>query len=94
VDSPCGPTKKESGAISQAIAAQPEAAYGYTAEGRHGAAEALKLAPTSQATQSEAAVAFALASDTARAESMAQDLGKRFPLNAQMQSIWLPWSWD
>jgi serine/threonine protein kinase/tetratricopeptide (TPR) repeat protein len=82
--------KKEKGAILQAIAAQREAAYGYTGEGRQRAAEALKLAPTSQATESEAALAFALAGDTARAESLAQDFGKRFPLDTQMQSIWLP----
>jgi eukaryotic-like serine/threonine-protein kinase len=28
--------------------------------------------------------------DSARAESLAQDLGKRFPLDTQMQSLWLP----
>ena len=82
--------QKEKGAILQAIAAQREAAYGYPGEGRQRAAEAFKLAPTSQATESEAALAFALAGDTARAESIAQDLGKRFPLDTQMQSIWLP----
>ena len=81
---------KERGAILQAIAAQREAAYGYSAEGRQRAAQALKAAPTSQATQSEAALAFALANDTARAESLAEDLGKRFRLDTQMQSIWLP----
>ena len=81
---------KERGAILQAIAAQREAAYGYSAEGRQRAAEALKVALTSQATQSEAALAVALAGDTARAESMAKDLRKRFPLDTQMQSIWLP----
>jgi len=31
-----------------------------------------------------------MAGDTARAESLAQDLGKRFPLDTQMQSRWLP----
>jgi tetratricopeptide (TPR) repeat protein len=31
-----------------------------------------------------------MAGDTERAESLAQDLGKRFPLDTQMQSIWLP----
>jgi tetratricopeptide (TPR) repeat protein len=50
----------------------------------------LKLAPTSQSVDSEAALAFAMAGDTARAESLAQDLGKRFPLDTQMQSLWLP----
>jgi hypothetical protein len=39
------------------------------------AAEVLKLVPESQGVESEAALAFAMASDTARAESLAQDLG-------------------
>jgi len=30
-----------------------------------------------------------MAGDTARAESLAQDLNKRFPLDTQMQSLWL-----
>jgi outer membrane PBP1 activator LpoA protein len=50
----------------------------------------LKLAPTSQGVEVEAALAFAMAGDTTRAESLAQDLGKRFPLDTQMQSLWLP----
>jgi tetratricopeptide (TPR) repeat protein len=81
---------KEEGAVWQAIAAQREAAYGNTTEARQLAAEALKLVPTSQGVESEAALAFAMAGDTARAESLAQDLGKRFPLDTQMQSLWLP----
>jgi tetratricopeptide (TPR) repeat protein len=31
-----------------------------------------------------------MAGDTARAESLVQDLGKRFPVDTQMQSVWLP----
>ena len=31
-----------------------------------------------------------MAGDTARAESLARDLGRRFPLDTQMQSLWLP----
>jgi eukaryotic-like serine/threonine-protein kinase len=81
---------KENGAIWQAIAAQREAAYGNPAEARQLAEEALRLAPTSQGVESEAALAFAMAGDTARAESLAQDLAKRFPLDTQVQSIWLP----
>jgi len=50
----------------------------------------LKLYPASQAVQAEAALAFAMAGDAARAESLAQDLNKRFPLDTQMQSLWLP----
>ena len=90
VDSAVRADSKETGAVWQAIAAQREAAYGYAAEARQSAAEALKLAPTSQGVESEAALAFAMASDTGRAESLAQDLGKRFPLDTQMQSLWLP----
>jgi len=90
VDSAIRVDSKESGAIWQAIAAQREAAYGNAAEARQRAAEALKLAPASQGVESEAALAFAMAGDTARAESLAQDLGKRFPLDTQMQSLWLP----
>ena len=81
---------KEGGAISLANAAIQQAAYGNSTEARQAAAEALKLAPASQGVQSEAALAFAMANDTARAESLAQDLGKRFPLDTQMQSLWLP----
>jgi eukaryotic-like serine/threonine-protein kinase len=89
VDSAIRNDNKESGAIWQANAAIEQAAYGNTAEARQSAAEALKLAPASQGAEAEAALAFAMASDTARAESLAQDLGKRFPLDTQMQSLWL-----
>ena len=46
-------------------------------------------APTSQSVGVEAALAYAMAGDTARAESMAQDLNKRFPLDTLVQSLWL-----
>jgi Tfp pilus assembly protein PilF len=90
VDSAIRADSKESGAIWHANAALQQAAYGNATEARQSAAEALKLAPTSQGVESEAALAFAMAGDTARAESLAQDLGKRFPLDTQMQSLWLP----
>ena len=90
VDSAIRADSKESGAIWQANAALEQAAYGNPAEARQAAEEALKLAPTSPGVQSEAALAFAMAGDSARAESLTQDLGKRFPLDTQMQSIWLP----
>ena len=89
VDSAIRADSKENGAIMQANAALLQAAYGYPAEARHSAAEALKLAPTSQGVAVEAALAFAMAGDTGRAESLTQDLGKRFPLDTRMQSLWL-----
>jgi serine/threonine protein kinase/tetratricopeptide (TPR) repeat protein len=81
---------KENGAIWQANAALEQAAYGNATEARQSAAEALKLAPASQGVEVETALAFAMAGDTARAESLAQDLGKRYPLDTQVQSLWLP----
>jgi tetratricopeptide (TPR) repeat protein len=90
VDSAIRADSQETGGIWQAVAAQREAAYGNHAEARQLAAEALKLAPTSRSVESEAALAFAVAGDLARAESLALDLGKRFPLDTQMQSLWLP----
>ena len=90
VDSAVRVDSKENGAIYLAVSAQQQAAYGNPAEARQSAAEALKLAPASPGADAEAAFAFAMANDTARAESLAQDLGKRFPLDTQMESLWLP----
>ncbi len=90
VDSAIRADSKENGAIWQGNAALRQAAYGNVADAQQGAAQALKLAPTSQGVESEAALAFALAGGTTRAESLAQDLRKRFPLDTQTQSLWLP----
>ena len=90
VDSAIRVDSKETGAIYLANAAVQQAAYGNATKARKSATEALKLAPASQGIESESAVAFAMAGETARAEFMTQDLGKRFPLNTQMQSLWLP----
>jgi eukaryotic-like serine/threonine-protein kinase len=81
---------KETGAAFQAIAAQREAAYGNSSEAQRMAIAALQLASASQGVKDEAALAFAIAGDTERAESLAQDLGKRFSLDTQMRSLWLP----
>jgi tetratricopeptide (TPR) repeat protein len=90
VDSAIRADSKEDGAIWQANAALLQAAYGNTAEARQSAAEALKLVSASQGVEVEAALALAMVGDTTRAESLSQDLGKRFPLDTQMQSLWLP----
>ena len=90
VDSAIRADSKENAAVWLANAALQQAAYGNTSEARESAAAALKLAPTSQGTEVEAALAFAMAGDTARAESLAQELGKQYPLDTQMQSLWLP----
>jgi tetratricopeptide (TPR) repeat protein len=79
VDSAIKADSKETGAMWQANAAVQQAAYGNATEARQSATEALKLAPASQGVGVEAAHAFAMAGDTTRAESLAQDLGKRYP---------------
>jgi len=48
------------------------------------------MIPASQGVEVEAALVYAMVGDTARAESLANDLNKRFPLDTQMQSLWLP----
>ena len=81
---------KESGATWQENAALREAAFGNATEARRTAAAGLKLAPASQGVGVEAALAFAMARDTAQAEPLAKGLNKRYPLDTQMQSLWLP----
>jgi tetratricopeptide (TPR) repeat protein len=90
VESAVRTDNKENGATWQEKAALREAAFGNAAEAQRSAAEGLKLAPTSQGAGVEAALAYAMAGDAVRAESLAQDLNKRFPLDTQMQSLWLP----
>ncbi len=90
MDSAIRADSKETGAIWQEIAAQREAAFGNATDAKQEAAQGLKLYPTSQGVEVGAALAFAMADDTTRAESLAQDLNRRFPLDTQMQSLWLP----
>ncbi len=90
VDSAVHSDNKEGAAIWQDNAALRETAFGNPTEARQAASEAVKMVPTSQAVEIEAALAFAMAGDAERAESLAQDLGERFPLDTQMHSLWLP----
>ena len=81
---------KENAAIWWENAALREAASGDATQGVQDAADGLKLAPESQGVAVEAALAFAMASENGRAQSLAEDLDKRYPLDTQMQSLWLP----
>jgi len=90
VDSAIRADNKEDAAIYLANSALQHAAYGNAAGARQSAAEALKLAPASPGTATEAALALAMAGDAVRARSLARDLGKRFPLSTQMRLLWLP----
>jgi serine/threonine protein kinase/tetratricopeptide (TPR) repeat protein len=85
-----GADSKESGAILLANAAVREAAFGNTAEARQTAVQAMKLAPSSQGSADEAALAMAMTGDTAHAETLAADLAKRFPADVQLHLLWLP----
>jgi eukaryotic-like serine/threonine-protein kinase len=80
---------KETGAIWLENEALREADYGNVVNAKEFAVRGLKLAPTSQSVEVEAALAYALAGDTARAESMTQELNKRYPLDTQIQGLWL-----
>jgi eukaryotic-like serine/threonine-protein kinase len=90
VDSAIRADSKETGAISIENSALREAAFGNLSDAKQAAADGMKLYPTSQGVEVEATLAYAMAGDTARAESLAQDLNKRYPLDTQMQSLWLP----
>jgi eukaryotic-like serine/threonine-protein kinase len=90
VDSAIRADSKENAAIWLTNTALQQAAYNNFKDVRQAAAAALQLATASPGVEAEAALTFAMAGDTARAESLVQDLGKRFPLDTQMQSLWLP----
>jgi len=90
VDSAKRADDKESAAVYLATLALEQAAYGYPSAGRQSVDEALKLAPPSPGASVLAALTFAVAGDTARAEPIVRDLAKRFPLGTHMQFFWLP----
>ncbi len=81
---------KENAATWLANAALREATFGNLAEARRAALQAIKLAPTTKGVELEASLAFAMTGDRAKAQSLTQDLTKRFPLDTHVQSFWLP----
>jgi DNA-binding winged helix-turn-helix (wHTH) protein/tetratricopeptide (TPR) repeat protein len=80
---------REVAAIWQMNAAFREAEVGNTQAARLAVAEGLKLASTRD-SQILAALVLARAGDAFRTRTMADDLAKRFPVNTQMNSYWLP----
>jgi eukaryotic-like serine/threonine-protein kinase len=82
--------EKEPAALWQATAAIREALFGNADAARKNAAAAIALAPGSRDAEAQAALACALAGDAAHAQSLADDLGKRFPLDTVVQTVWLP----
>jgi DNA-binding winged helix-turn-helix (wHTH) protein/tetratricopeptide (TPR) repeat protein len=90
MDSAIRADSRESGAIWWENAAIREAAMGNPAEARIDAAAGLKLYRESQAVQVEAALAYAMLGDAPQAQMLERDLDQRYPLNTQVQSLWLP----
>jgi len=90
VDSAIRADSKETGAIWWENAALREAAFGNSTEARQAAAAGWKLYPDSPGVAVEAALAFAMAGDAARAEPRAADINNLHPLDTQIQSLWLP----
>jgi eukaryotic-like serine/threonine-protein kinase len=81
---------KESAALDELDGAWREAAFGNLENAHQETVTALALAPQSRDVQVMAGLVFALSGDTKRAQVVAQDLGKSFPLNTLVQSYWLP----
>jgi tetratricopeptide (TPR) repeat protein len=81
--------EKEPAALWQTNAALREALFGNADAARQNAAAAVALAPGSHNAEVQAALAYALAGDAAHAHSLGDDLGKRFPQDTVVQSVWL-----
>jgi serine/threonine protein kinase/tetratricopeptide (TPR) repeat protein len=90
VDSAIRADSKETGAVWLENAALREAAFGNAKEAIQAAAEGWKLFPASQGVEMEAALAYAMLRQTARAESLAQEVNRQRPFDTQVQLLWLP----
>jgi serine/threonine protein kinase/tetratricopeptide (TPR) repeat protein len=90
VDSAVRADSKENAGVWWENSALREAAFGNFAEARTAAAAGFKLYPASDGVSVEAALAFAMAGDSARAESLAEEIDKVHSLDTQVQSLWLP----
>ena len=90
VDSAAQADSNETGGIWWENAALREAAFGESAAARQSVAAGVKLAAASQSIAVEAALADAMIGDNGSAQTLMQDLNKRFPADTQMQSLWLP----
>jgi len=71
-------------------AAWRETALGDVSDARKEAAAALDLAPQSEDVESWGAEVLARAGNVARAQTLAQDLAKRFPRHTIIHRYWLP----
>jgi predicted Zn-dependent protease len=90
VDAAVRAGNKDSAALWQVAAAIREAYFGNYSDAQKDAASALSLSPGIRDVTAIAAFVYAESGDSARAESLSQDLNKRFPLDTSAQSFWLP----
>ena len=81
---------KESAALWQLYDAWREAVSGNVEEAKRAAAAGLALAPNSRDVQQLAALVLARVGDTAKAQTLTQELAKRYPLHTVVQSYWVP----
>ena len=81
--------EKEAAALYQADAALREALVGNRDSAKQRAQAALAVS-NGRDTEGLSAIAFGLAGDSTRADSLADDLGKRFPKDTLVQSNYLP----
>ena len=81
---------KENAGLALACAALREAEFGNLEKAKKYSADALRLSPKSQGVEIQVAMALAAAGDASSAQSLSKDLGKRWPVDTQMQSVWLP----
>ncbi len=90
VDAAVRVENKDSAALWQDSAALREGYFGNSSEARQDAAAAVALAPGARDVIAAAAYVFAETGDAARANTLAQDLTKRFPLDTLVRSYWVP----
>jgi predicted Zn-dependent protease len=81
---------QEPAALWLADAALRDAAFGNREQARQFANESTKAAPGSRDAQVLIALALARVGDSARAQSIHEDLNRRYPVNTVVQSVWLP----
>jgi serine/threonine protein kinase/tetratricopeptide (TPR) repeat protein len=90
VDSAIRTDSKEAGALWWESAALREAAFGNLAHARQAAAGGMKLSPSSQGVLVQAALAYGMTDDRSLTESLVHEVNERYPLDTQVQSLWLP----
>lgn len=81
---------KAAAAMWELDSAWRESFFGYPKEAQRQAELALTTAPDSPDAQELAAIVLARVGDTSRAQSLAQDLAKNFPVHTLVQSYFLP----